>query len=299
MKKPIFYLLLFSFIFANTTNSHQEELAIKNELCGCLKNNYSLTQIHSRLTNPQHINSLNPLSPDNQFSLNLSAGPTTSNNWSGYQVYTKKKYSVDEVSGSWIVPNIQPSSESTYSSSWVGISGGGSIQQIGTYQNFIVNSDGTTETQYEAWFEMYPDIAFTINNFPVAPNDKITAKVKWLRDVNNRSHFSLSIKNETQKAKPFKVKRTQKKSIVQRTEAEWILEASGVKGGTANLANYGMMSFNSCKVTMNGKKGTINNKLWKHIAITMINSTGEVISRPSQLQDKGSAFILTQPSQNN
>lgn len=251
----------------------------------------SLTPIPSRIANKQDLRTFAQIG---KFIPNRSTGtPKTSENWSGYQVFKKSSraqlYSVDEVSASWIVPEISATSDDTYSSAWVGISGQDkSIQQIGTYQNYV-----NGEAQYTAWFEMYPNDAFTIDGFPVAPGDEISAKVKWSKDKGNKSFFVLTIANNTTKQRA-KFKRSTKKSIALRTEAEWILERPEINGEISTLANYTAMSFFFCRVVMNARKGSIENNKWKHVAISMVNSDGAVISKSSGLGGNGSLFVLKQ-----
>ncbi len=124
----------------------------------------------------------------------------SSSNWSGYAAYPiaqtqspsgggkgkgngggggKKSSSTatfSDVTGSWVVPDVIASgSDSTYSSSWVGLDGynDGTVEQIGTEQDWSGGS-----AQDYAWFEMYPKFGYRIANFPVKAGDVISAEVQ-------------------------------------------------------------------------------------------------------------------------
>ena len=101
----------------------------------------------------------------------------TSFNWSGYAV-TGPNDSVSDVKGSWKVPAIQGacSSQTQYSSFWVGIDGYSSntVEQIGT------DSDCQNGSPiYYAWYEFYPHYPY---NIPIAisAGDVISAEVSYL-----------------------------------------------------------------------------------------------------------------------
>jgi hypothetical protein len=106
----------------------------------------------------------------------------TSANWSGYAVETNlakpEANAVSDVVGGWTVPAaVAGASRDAYSSAWVGIDGysTSTVEQIGTEQDWTPRG-----ASYYAWFEMYPNYAYEIVNFPVHAGDVITAQVQYI-----------------------------------------------------------------------------------------------------------------------
>ena len=210
----------------------------------------------------------------------------TSQNWGGYAVETNLKTplsgAVSDVKGTWTVPSVSSSdSANTYSSIWVGIDGysDNTVEQTGTEQD--MTADGA---DYYAWFEMYPKFAYRILNFPVEPDDVISAEVRYRG--NNR--FTLSLVNHT-KGVSFS---TTQRLKAQRQSAEWIVEPP-FAGGILPLADFGTVTFDGCSATLGGKTGTISDASWKYDAITMADLDGTVKALPSDLASGGASFSVT------
>src|ERR671932_523536 len=81
---------------------------------------------------------------------NHKVSHSTSSNWSGYSAINGR---YTTVSASWKQPTASCTSQTTYSSFWVGLDGDGSntVEQTGTSADC---SGGTA--RYYAWYEMYP-----------------------------------------------------------------------------------------------------------------------------------------------
>ncbi len=94
-----------------------------------------------------------------------------STNWSG-QIATGLTFT--GITGSWVVPAIQPTSYPGASATWIGIDGGPespqSIIQTGTAQ---ITQNGATS--YSAWYELYPAPPVYPSNFSVSPGDQMSA----------------------------------------------------------------------------------------------------------------------------
>ena len=221
----------------------------------------------------------------------------TSTNWSGYAVETNlttpQKGAVTDVKGTWIVPAVSGStSETSYSSIWIGIDGYASntVEQIGTDQD-VINGVPT----YYAWFEMYPKYPFNLNTtlYPVQPGDTITAEVKY-----DGKNFILTISNANSsmhgrsKIKGWTFSTTQKSASANRSSAEWIAEAPW-SSKVLPLANFGTATFTSASATLNNITGSISNSAWQNDAIKMINSSGAPKATPSGLSPDGSSFSVT------
>lgn len=224
--------------------------------------------------------------------------PSTSPNWSGYAALTKLQdplnYSVEKVSGSWIVPTLTATPDDAFSVAFVGIDGffnnetAVTIEQIGTAHIWFEG-----EPFYFAWFEMFgPTSTGGLNeivNFPVNPGDEIFAQVKYV----GNNIFSLKIFNTTQKAFVKVPYSLTFQPLAARTSAEWIVEAPSGINSILPLANYGTLEFCNCQAVIRDKKGSISNKRWENTAITMVNNTGEIQSQPSPLNCSGTNFTLT------
>ncbi len=205
----------------------------------------------------------------------------TSTNWSGYAVPASTG-SVTDVKGSWIVPTVERSkSANTYSSNWVGIDGYSSstVEQIGTEQDWTGGRHGAA--RYYAWFEMYPNAAYMIGNFPVDAGDTITAEVSY-----SGGDYTLTITNETQNVT---YTRTDTISGAQNSSAEWVVEAPWL-GRVLPLADFGTTYLSDCTATIDGTTGPIST--WDYDAITMVWKRGNK-AVPSILSSSGDAFSVT------
>jgi hypothetical protein len=208
----------------------------------------------------------------------------TSSNWSGYAV-TGANDSVSYVQGSWQVPAIQVnpltgqtcSSQTQYSSFWVGIDGYSSktVEQIGTDSD-CQNGSPT----YYAWYEFYPKFAYNVP-ITINPGDVISAKVDYGLTV--EGEFTVYINDETTQES---WSHSEKVSKAERSSAEWIIEASGGKP----LADFGSVTFGSfsppCEATVspNPNPAPIGSFAASDVVeITMETSKGTIMSQPSSL----------------
>ena len=227
----------------------------------------------------------------------------TSLNWSGYAIETNlakpQSNAVSDVVGGWFVPTAVGTSGNQYSSAWVGIDGysSGTVEQIGTEQDWARN-----KASYYAWFEMYPNYAYEIVNFPVHPGDLITAQVAYtgsqtvtVRGFRGRQTtqvvdtFQLTIANLTHKATYTTSEQMQSAA---RLSAEWIMEAPS-EYSVLPLADFGTANFFGCEATVNGVTGPIGDTAWQYDALTMETYAGVAKDLPSALTSGGSAFSVT------
>jgi hypothetical protein len=217
----------------------------------------------------------------------LSAAPHlrnwngSSGNWSGYASATSlaapQTASVTDVRGRWTVPSVKASRNDAYSSFWIGIDGytDNSVEQIGTEQDWT----GGAPDNY-AWFEMYPKAAFLIDRFPIGPGDRVGARVEYIGNAT----FLLSITNFTRGHAYTVPTRYTHARGAQYSSAEWVVEAP-YSSGFLPLANFGIGYFHHCVATINGTTGPINDRFWRHEALSMETSGGTLKARPSGLTD--------------
>ncbi|MDR3646092.1 MAG: G1 family endopeptidase [Candidatus Babeliales bacterium] len=193
-----------------------------------------------------------------------------SQNWSGYvevtNLQTPAVNSVTAVSGSWNVPKLSPTPDTSYCSLWVGIDGYKSptVEQLGTGHEWVNNS------QYDyAWFEMYPQGASVISNFPLKVGDSISASVVYQGD----GIFLLSIANNTKKVHTSIPTQYTTSTTALRSSAEWIAEAPEYNS-ILPLANFSQVNFIGCTTVINGLYKQINSTFFQNAAINMIYNGG-------------------------
>jgi len=228
-------------------------------------------------------------------------GPVTSSNWSGYVAETNfsqpQANSVTAVSGSWIVPKVTgPSTDSTYSSIWVGIDGisNSTVEQLGTEED-VVNGSPV----YRAWWEMYssgkgqPEQVIT--SMTVVPGDSITASVQYITSGAYAGQFYLSIVDSSRSNDSFSTYESSsslQSPLAQRSSAEWIVEAPTIRGSYATLPNFGSVTFTNATVVINGVSGPINAASWQSQALN-IGSNGVTYDTTSVLTNSGTSFVVT------
>ncbi len=161
-----------------------------------------------------------------------------SSNWSGYAV-TGSTGSYASVTGQWTVPTVQPSSGSTYSSSWIGIDGfnNSSLIQTGTEQDYYAGA-----AHYYAWWEILPAAETPITTMTITPGDKMSATIAQ----GSSGTWTITIADSTTGG----TFTTAQAYSGPGSSAEWIEEAPTIGGHIATLAHYGQTTFDP---------GTVNN----------------------------------------
>jgi Peptidase A4 family len=165
---------------------------------------------------------------------NHKISQSTSSNWSGYSA-VRGRYT--SVSASWKQPTASCTSQTTYSSFWVGLDGDGSstVEQTGTSADC---SGG--RARYYAWYEMYPKFPVTLS-IAIRAGDSISGSVTT--DGNGR--FTLTLHNSTTGGS-YQTTQTLKRARL--ASAEAIAEAPSGSGGVLPLTNFGTASFTSARV---------------------------------------------------
>ncbi len=204
--------------------------------------------------------------------------------WSGYIAASDIKNRsavVSSVSGSWTVPEIEPSGDDTFSVVWVGIGGYGeeTLIQAGTGQDYI-----NGKLVYYAWYELLPDYLVRIPRLHVKPDDVITASISLVNE--NTGTWSIEINDVTQ-GEQFK------KVVVynsSRLTAEWVVERPKVNGAVTTLADFGNVTFTDCKTTVDGVTGAIGN--FSYTQLVMHNQDTALVA-VSPLDDNKSGFTVS------
>jgi hypothetical protein len=228
-------------------------------------------------------------------------GSLTSENWSGYAITGSN---ITDVKGSWTVPaatcnsTAAPSPRSRnqappaqYAAFWVGIDGYSSntVEQVGTDSD----CDGGKPTYY-AWFEFYPHPAYSVNNFPIEPGDRISAEVSY---NSSKQTFTVTLTDETS-GKSFSTSTAIPSAA--RSSAEWIAEAPSSGSGPLPLADFNSVSFGSdytgvgstCDATVGTAAPSPIGSFSSKSSITMVSSTGANEAVPSPLSSDGTSFSI-------
>ncbi len=188
---------------------------------------------------------------------------------------------VSRVSASWIVPEVKPSKNNTFSGVWIGIGGYGedTLIQTGTEQEYI---DG--KFVYYAWYELLPNYLVHISNIHVQAGDTITASISLVSE--NTNTWSIEIADVTQ-GQRFKKTFVYNSS---RLSAEWVVERPKVNGTFSTLADFGNVTFTECKATIDGNTGAISN--FSYARLVMQDQELQLV-KVSPLTDDGSSFTVS------
>jgi len=146
-------------------------------------------------------------------------GQVYSLNWAGYAV-PAKEYTVTSVAGSFEVPQVQCTKQTTYVALWAGIDGhnDSTVEQAG----ILVKCSGG-KAYYSAWYEFYPSPSVTINGFLIKPGDDIYVNVTYL----GNGQFSITLIDYTEH-ETFSTMGTVSNALL--SSAECILERPTVAG---------------------------------------------------------------------
>lgn len=210
-------------------------------------------------------------------------------NWSGYVVTDNFKKqtigAVTDVMGFWTVPKIHWSFEDTYSSSWVGLDGFSNnfVEQIGTASDWI----GGRQYNY-AWFEMYPNPAYEITNFPVRRGDTVGGYVASL----GNNLFQLVLFNLNKRV--YTVVPTEYTTMAgpECTSAEWIVEAPSMED-ILPLAYFEPITFSNCSATVKSSTKGICGPKRQFVRIDMVlgGKHMELLDKTSHLKSE-TGFIV-------
>ena len=205
--------------------------------------------------------------------------------WSGYVVMSNlllRESEVTIVTGSWIVPSVDPTVNDAYSSVWVGVGGygEGSLIQTGTAQQSVKGI-----VSYYAWYELLPNRAVRIQNFTVLPGDEITASVKLVDP--NKNIWNVEIREIT-RGTSFSRNFMYRSS---RLSAEWVVEAPSIGGNVTTLADFGSVTFSGGFATIANTTGAISS--FPAYQLVMYDSQDVQLVDVSALNQAGSGFTVT------
>lgn len=197
-------------------------------------------------------------------------------NWSGYVAggggYTS-------VSGTWIVPTVEPSTELVADATWVGIGGITTRDLIQAGTEAISNEDGSIE--YLAWFEKLPQAA-RIVPLAIHPGDSISVNVREReRDVWEISYTN----NTTGESYSFTTR-----YVSSYSSAEWVEELPAARGARVGLSDFNELRFLSGFAVRDGEPYSIAQA--GAVPLRMVNAEGDTLAFPSELSESG-GFTVT------
>lgn len=202
---------------------------------------------------------------------------TTSTNWAGYAV-TRSGVAFDRVAGRWTVPAVScAAGAATDSANWIGIGGldesSTGLEQLGTESDCTSRGRAT----YSAWFEVLPAASSTAR-MKVRAGDRMAASVTI---SGRRVRLRL-----TDLTRGTSEQRTVRASVVDRSSAEWIVEAPSLCAGSdvtssacrqTEIADFGTTGFSGARATTaGGHSGGIADAAWSALAITLRSGVGGV-----------------------
>jgi hypothetical protein len=223
-------------------------------------------------------------------------GASVSANWAGYVALpsTSASAAFTSVSGTWRQPQATCSTgRETYSAVWVGLggydTGARGLEQAGADAD--CSSSGLAT--YRAWYELLPAAPVNLT-MKVRPGDEIAASATVkdrdvtlrVRDLTTGAHFTI----------------TKRAASIDRSSAEWIVEAPSVCAGGDScqplpLTDFGEVLFSSATATASGHTGTILDPAWSSTALELQQSAlAEAPSATVRQAGSTRTLVLATPS---
>jgi hypothetical protein len=209
-----------------------------------------------------------------------ATGTGTSINWAGYAV---DEGSYSGVSGTFTMPELSYSSTMSSNATWVGIGGRTSddLIQAGVYE--IADANGAT---YQAWYELLPDNATSVN-LAVHPNDSISiAIVETSTDT-----WNIVITNNTTKQQFAKTVQYHSSH----SSAEWIQERPQVNGAFSLLSGFTPIQFSGATAVQNGQRLALG-QMNPQIINLLDTASGAALAVPEPIAANGLSFNVFRTS---
>jgi hypothetical protein len=203
--------------------------------------------------------------------------------WAGYIVSKSfnEQQLVTAISGSWTVPKVNASAGDGYSSAWIGVGGqlDKTLIQVGTEHNAL-----NGQQSYDAWYEMLPDYLVKIDNFVLAPGNKISASITLVNGETNM--WNIQLKDITT-GQGFNQNFVYNSTC---SSGEWIVERSTVNGQISTLSNFNSVTFRDCQIDIGNDKGVIGNFTYSRVHMT--NQQYSMLASTTTLLSNGSGFTV-------
>ena len=219
-------LLIVAYLVITSLNFKQVSSQASAELKRLATITPSITEI------PNGLNSLGNTSTS-QPNSNVTSAESTSNITSNWAGYAAESGTFTSVTGSWIVPTVNESGDTSADAAWIGIGGISSddLIQVGT-QN-IVTPDG--QVQSSAFYELLPDTSQPLNEININPGDSISASINEV----SSGQWTISLVDNTN-GQSFNQNVEYNSSL---SSAEWIEEDPSDGTSEIPFDNFGSINF--------------------------------------------------------
>ena len=218
------------------------------------------------------------------FASNPQGESISSLSWAGYIVsrINYARVEVNAINGSWVVPTVNSSTGTGYTSVWIGIGGqfDKTLIQVGTEQD-VTNWQDT----YYAWYELLPSYAVKLNSITVSPGDTIDASISLVDSATN--YWSIKI-SDTTTGQAFSTVVVYNST---RSSGEWILERPSITSQLTSLADFGNLTFTGCYLNANNVLGSISKFYFSRLE--MANSQYVQLASVSSLRGNGTSFVIS------
>jgi hypothetical protein len=205
--------------------------------------------------------------------------------WTGY-IDVAHEVTFNQVTADFRIPGVLGcTSGNSKASFWIGLWGGGTIEQVGISTNCI-----SSEPKVQAWYEMYP--AGVQYKFTAEPNDSVAMSVSY--NVSTKK-YTMGLKDLTRPSDSTKFNVTlpcASGTTCDNNQAGAILEAAG---GT-NLSLFGTTGFTEFDaITNTGIRTGLapNGAVWGLAKTLMVGQNGQPLANLSAITDNGEVFSLT------
>jgi peptidase A4-like protein len=201
--------------------------------------------------------------------------------WTGY-IDVGHEVTWRSVTADFKIPAIGCTSQNSKASFWIGIWGGGTIEQVG-----ISTDCHAAEPSVQAWLEMYPKA--TDYKFRAFPGDSIAMSVIYNA---SSKHYSLAVKDLSRPTEKFNLSfACPSGDTCRNINAGAILEADG---GT-NLSSFSPTGFTAFQAITNTgtRTGLAASGFWGLAKTVMTGQNGKPLASLSAITGNGKVFSLT------
>ncbi|KAK3393297.1 peptidase A4 family-domain-containing protein [Podospora didyma] len=207
-----------------------------------------------------------------------------SGNWCGASQHSSTSEPISNVFAYFTAPDLTLRTETPapqFAAAWVGIDGANcrkTLLQAGV--TTIVNSNGGQSAS--AWWEWYPEAAYTINNLPVKPGDWLSVNITATTPTTAKIVIS-----NVQRGYMMVLTITNGPKLC-REDAEWIVEDFYDAKGQVAFASFSDVWFQEAQATtVNGKKIGIDGAAMVHLQ----DPDGDVVCTPWKYDN--SIFVVS------
>jgi hypothetical protein len=206
--------------------------------------------------------------------------------WAGYIVRAGGR-AFTEVAGTWAEPRVLCNRPESSAAFWVGIGGAErdsrALEQIGTSADCSVSASSS----YSAWYQLFPAAPVAIP-VVIRPGDRVSARLS----LRGRA-VELELRNRSTGAS-FATEALA--SSVETRSAEWIAEAPATcftrDCRRLPLADFARVVFSNAHASAGLGHGSIGAAGWTTQPIEMTRRTRALAVTPTQLQQRGSSFVV-------